>query len=544
MLDNLPILSLITFSPLIGVLILLFIPKHLGRLIKIVAILTTLIPLVLAGWLFAGYDRAAEQTMQFTEKANWIVAPMVKEGQTLGILSDFTLQLNYKLSVDGLSVAMLLLTTIVATMAALAAVHIKKRWKAFYILFLLLLVGMLGVFCARDLFLFFVFFEVTLVATFFLIGIWGFKGREKAATKFLIYNGIGSALMIIGFLILVVTAGFHAEFTDTSAVAYYTADVDAITANMAAPDSFANARADEMGGFYNPFELSNGLIWFVFILLLLAFGIKLPIFPFHTWMLQVHAEAPPSVVMIHSGILLKMGAYGLIRFGVGLFPDQVRDFAIVLAILGVVNIIYGAIIAFRQTDIRLVLAYSSISHMGIVLFGIAALNALGLQGAIFQMVSHGLISALLFLLVGSLYERTQTMELSELGGLAKSVPFMSGILLFAGLASLGLPGLSGFISEFMAFVGLFDTMPVITVIGTIGIILAAVYVLRAILRMTYGATPAKLEGINDARFIEALPMSLLLACIVLIGVYPSVLSEPLRHTVDQIVLSFAGKIGG
>src|SRR5690606_35193243 len=210
---------------------------------------------------------------------------------------------------------------------------------------------------------FFVFFEVTLVTTFFLIGIWGFKHREKAANKFLIYNGIGSAFMLIGFLMLVATAGFSLSPGDASLTAgSYSGDLDAIAANLQDAASFANHPSED-----NPFRLTGGLIWFAFVMILLAFAIKLPVFPFHTWMLKVHGEAPPAVVMIHSGILLKMGGYGLVRFGAGLFPEQIRDFAFALAVFGVINILYGALIAFRQSDIRLVLAYSSVSHMGIVL---------------------------------------------------------------------------------------------------------------------------------------------------------------------------------
>lgn len=544
MLDNIPILSLITFIPLLGALALLFVPKHKGRVIKLIALVAVLLSLGLSIWLYVDYDHTTDNTMQFTEEADWIIAPLQKEGNTLGQLSDFTLKLNYKLSVDGLSVALLLLTALVAAAAVLASWHIKKRWKLFYILFLLLLVGMFGVFSARDLFLFFVFFEVTLVSTFFLIGIWGFNGREKAATKFLIYNGIGSALMLIGFIVVIATAGFTVISGETSASAYYTADLDVIFANLASAEAFVNFPHEQFGLNGNPFGLGGGVAWFAFILLFVAFAIKLPIFPFHTWMLKVHAEAPPSIVMIHSGILLKMGAYGLIRFGMGLFPEQARDFAFVLALLGVINIIYGAIIAFRQTDIRLVLAYSSISHMGIVLFGLAALNQVGFEGAMFQMISHGLISALMFLIVGSIYERTGTMELSDMSGLAKSIPFMSAMFLTAGLASLGLPGLSGFVSEFMSFIGLFDSMPIITAVGALGIILTSVYVLRAVLRMTYGPSIARFESIHDARFIEAAPMIALVAFIVLIGVYPSVLSEPLKFTVDQLVQNIAGRIGG
>ncbi len=236
-------------------------------------------------------------------------------------------------------------------------------------------------------------------------------------------------------------------------------------------------------------------------MLLVAFGIKLPIFPFHTWMLKVHTEAPPAVVMIHSGILLKMGAYGLIRFGILFFPAEAKQWAWMLALLGVINIVYGAILAMVQKDFKLVLAYSSISHMGIVLLGLAAFNVSGLQGAVFQLISHGLISALMFLLVGSIYERTQTTQLDQLGGLASSIPFISGILLVAGMASLGLPGLSGFISEFLAFLGLFETHRVYAIVGTLGIIFTAVYVLRGVLNITFGPKQPslQLQGMRDAQ---------------------------------------------
>ncbi|MEX1028566.1 MAG: NADH-quinone oxidoreductase subunit M [Paenibacillaceae bacterium] len=547
MLDNLPILSMIIFSPLLGVLILMFIPKEQGRLIKIVGVAAAFLPLILAVMMYANFDHQSEDTLQYTENVEWISVPLNQDGEMLKGLSSYNLQFNYNVGADALSLVLILLTALVSAMAALASLHIKKRWKTYYILFLLLMVGMLGVFSARDLFLFFAFFEVTLVPMFFLVGIWGFKEREGAATKFLIYNGIGSALMIVAFLILVTTAGFTLSQPDPQHLdAIYTSSLDQIMTNLSDPTAYVNVGTEMQAGsgVENPFFLSETMKWFLFILLLIAFGIKLPIFPFHTWMLKVHVEAPPSVVMIHSGILLKMGAYGLIRYGVMLFPEQAKDWGIILAILGAVNIIYGAILAFRQTDFRLVLAYSSISHMGIVLFGIAAFNVIGMEGAIFQMVSHGLISALLFLIVGSLYERTGTMELSELGGLAKSLPFISGILLFAGLASLGLPGLSGFVSEFLSFIGLFDTMPVITVIGTLGIILAAVYVLRAVLRITYGPIAVQYENLKDARLVEVIPMVTLLAFIVLLGVYPSVLSDPLKHTVDQLIQNIAGRVGG
>ncbi|WP_282938766.1 NADH-quinone oxidoreductase subunit M [Paenibacillus sp. RC67] len=537
--DNTHILSLIAFSPLLGVLVLMFMPKNQGQWIKTVAIVTTLIPLVLSAWLYSAFNHQLEG-MQFKEEFGWIQVPLNHEAQGLNQMTSFFFQFKYTMAVDGLSLPLVFLTALIGTMAALASVYIKKRWKSYFIFYLLLETGMFGVFMAQDLFLFFVFFEVTLIPMFFLIGIWGYMERERAANKFLIYNGLGSAIMLIAFIILVCTAGFGQVSNEAGNSIFFSGDISVITNHL------FNGEASYVNQSDYPFYLSDTMKWVLFIMLVVAFGIKLPIFPFHTWMLRVHTEAPPSIVMIHSGILLKMGAYGLIRYGILLFPQQATQWATVLAILGVINILYGAILAFVQKDFKLVLAYSSISHMGIVLLGIAAFNTIGMEGAIFQLVSHGLISALLFLMVGAIYERTQTTMLDQLGGLAKNVPFISGILLVAGMASLGLPGLSGFISEFLAFAGLFQTAKVITVIGTIGVILTAVYVLRGVLAITYGPPRVQGDGMRDARLMEAIPMVALVAFVVVLGIYPAVLSGPLHQTVssfDQFIQTVV-KIGG
>lgn len=537
---NLPILSMIAFSPLLGVLVLLFLRGDRGRLIKTVGIVTTLIPLILAAWLYVDYNYQGDP-LQYKEQLSWIKVPLNHEG--IQQITQFFFEFKYSLAVDGISLPLVFLTALISSMAALASVYIKKRWKTYFILFLLLEVGMFGVFMAQDLFLFFLFFEITLVPMFFLIGIWGYMNREQAANRFLLYNGLGSAIMLIAFLILVTTAGFNQDPSQTEAIIYYSGDIHTIAHNLLqAPEAYVNQAG-------TPFFMSQTMKWTVFIMLLIAFGIKLPIFPFHTWMLKVHTEAPPAVVMIHSGILLKMGAYGLIRFGILFFPAEAQQWAWVLALLGVINIVYGALLAMVQKDFKLVLAYSSISHMGIVLLGLAAFNIAGLQGAVFQLISHGLISALMFLLVGSIYERTETTQLDRLGGLAKNIPFISGILLIGGMASLGLPGLSGFISEFLAFVGLFETHRVYAIVGTLGIIFAAVYVLRGVLNITFGPQQPSLlqQGMRDARLIEAVPMIALVAFILLLGVYPSVLSQPLQQTIgslDQLIHSVAGKIGG
>ncbi|SFT25444.1 NuoM family protein [Paenibacillus sp. BC26] len=542
MLADLPILSLITFSPLLGILVLLFLPKHRSRWLKVVAITATILPLLLSLWLYADYD-GTKGGKGYEEQVTWINTSLNKEA--VGDVSSYSFTFQYHMGIDGLSLPLLLLTTIVGVMAALASVHVKKRWKAFYIWFLLLEVGMIGVFLARDVFLFFVFFEMTLIPMFFLIGIWGYMNREKAANKFLLYNGIGSAIMLLAFVLLVSTAGFSVEQlpekqqTNLS----YSGSYEVISSNLTSPDSYVNMSSEQMQGQDNPLYLSERMRWVIFLLLLIAFGIKLPIFPFHTWMLQVHAEAPPSVVMIHSGVLLKMGAYGLLRFGVFMFPGVAKDWAVALAILGVVNILYGAILALVQKEFKLVLAYSSISHMGIVLLGIASFNEIGLNGALIQLISHGLISALLFLVVGSIYERTGSTELKDLGGLARSMPFMSGILLTAGMASLGLPGLSGFVGEFLSFLGLFDSMRVLTGIAVLGVILTAIYVLRSILGITFGTMPERFAAARDVRLIEAVPMITLLAFIVLIGVYPAVLTEPMKHGFDFLLQQLTEKAG-
>ncbi|XID91136.1 NuoM family protein [Paenibacillaceae bacterium WGS1546] len=539
MLDNLPILSLITFLPLVGALIVLLLPGERGNWPRTAAIVFTAIPLALTLWLFASYHPATGGGA-YAEHATWLSIPLNTE-LIPGELGAESLRLlfDYRLAVDGISLPLLLLTGVVSTMAALASVHIRKRRKTFYALFLLLVTGIYGVFLARDLILFFIFFEVTLIPMFFLIGIWGYYGREKAATRFLVYNGLGSAAMLLAFLMLIASLGFGVE--DGSRLTF-SGNYDVLLANLTDPNAIANvdsAFTRSMGIF-----LTDNARWAAFLLLLVAFGIKVPIFPFHTWMLKVHTEAPPAIVMIHSGILLKMGVYGLIRFAVFLFPEQIQSWTTVLAVLGVINILYGAILACVQKEFKLVLAYSSISHMGIVLLGIASLEEVGLQGAIFQSVSHGLISALLFLIVGSLYERTNTTQLDELGGLAKAIPFTSGILLLAGLASLGLPGLSGFVGEFLAFLGLFGSMKVLTAVGVLGILLAAVYVLRSVLKITYGPMPERFAGMKDARFVEALPMVALAALIVLLGVYPSILTDLMQHGFGGLFEQFQTRVGG
>ncbi|MBL4951736.1 NADH-quinone oxidoreductase subunit M [Neobacillus sp. YIM B02564] len=497
------VLSLLVFSPLVGIIVLAILPKSQEIAIKAVGFLATLPPLALSLAVYAHY-LAGKSLSDFSVSVPWI--------QFRGLQPDEpAYAVNYELAISGFQLLLVVLTSVVSTLAALGACRfIKKEWKGYFMLFLLLVTGMLGLFTAENMVLFFIFFEVTLIPTFFLIGKWGYFEKEKAAFSFLIYNGFGSAVLLIVIMILLAKTG---------------------TTNIV---MLKEIIADPSVGLSADFKLG------LFIALLIAFGVKLPIFPLHSWMLRVHVQAPPSVVMIHSGILLKIGAYGLIRFGMGIFPDQFKQLAVLLAILGVINLLYGAFLAFIQTDFKMVLAYSSISHMGIVLMGLAAMNEAGIQGAIFQVVSHGLISALLFFLVGVLYERTETSLIGNLGGLAKGMPLTAGFLLAAAMASLGLPGMSGFVSEFMAFLGLFKVEPWIAAVGSIGIIMTAVYLLRAVLGMTFGKAFRDFDGVLDLRGLELVPVLVLMLLIVLIGVYPSVLSSPLQATLETIMLGLGG----
>lgn len=506
------LLSVLVFSPVLAILVMAFIPQHQAGAIKKVGVLGTLLPLLLALYLFASFHYGSAN-LQFVEQYDWISIPISVDQAG----NPFALEIRYELGVDGISMPLIVLTAIIATLAAVASWQIKKRHKEFFILFHVLLIGMLGVFAADNLFLFFIFFEMTLVPMFFLVGIWGYGEREHAANKFLLYNGIGSGIMLIAFIVLYLLL--------------QTMNIDQISSAL-------TTEGHPIASAINP-DLRFGL----FLALFIAFAIKLPVFPFHTWMLKVHVQAPPSIVMIHSGILLKMGAYGVLRMGIGFFPEQAYQFATWLAVLGIINILYGAVLAFVQKDLKMVLAYSSISHMGIVLLGFAAMNTIGFQGAMFQIVSHGFISALLFFLIGVIWDRTQTSMIDELGGLAKSMPFVSGILLAGGMASLGLPGMSGFISEFFAFLGLFGSLPVMAVIGALGIVLTAVYLLRAILRTTFGPTPDRFARLADAQPMEVIPMVVLLGFIILIGVYPAILGNPLQQTLKTIVPIVTG-IGG
>ncbi|MBB5174059.1 complex I subunit 4 family protein [Texcoconibacillus texcoconensis] len=506
------LLTWIVFFPLVGALLILAIPREQKNAIRSIAAGTSIITLILSILAWIGFDRS-QSGMQFVESYSWIN------------LGDF--QIYYDLGVDGLSMPLLLLVTLITTLSITASFNIKERVKEYFTWILILMTGLLGVFVAQDLFLFFLFFELTLIPVFFLISIWGGKEREPASIKFLIYNGLGSAVMVMAFIALAYKA------FEATAFSHATFNISALA------DIFSNP---EVSG-----VLTDSLKAGIFLALLIAFAVKLPIIPLHTWLPNAYVEAPTGVSMMLAGVLSKMGAYGLLRISYGILPDQAVNFATFIAILGVVNILYGAFIALVQTDLKKLIAYSSISHLGIVLLGVASVTEAGIQGAVFQLVSHGFIVALLFFMVGAIYERTNTRTISELGGLSKSVPVLAGFMLAAAMASLGLPGLSGFVSELLAFIGIFgasaEIIPaarVIAVVGAIGIIFTAAYLLWAMQRTTFGKMDEKYLGLPDARPMEYIPMIGLLGLSLLIGVYPSILSDVINTTVIDIV----SKIGG
>nr|WP_227494658.1 NADH-quinone oxidoreductase subunit M [Bacillus mycoides] len=493
------LLTFFIFSPLLGILLLLLTPKRESRTVQALGLFGTALPFGIAIVLACTYASGKSLSI-FDEKVKWI-----KFGDFTAVDKRW-FSIYYELGIDGLSLVMMVLTALLAMLAAIAAFSIKRNLKAFYMLLLMLEIGMLGVFAAQNLMLFFMFFEITLPPMFLLIGKWGKLSSEKAAYSYLIYNGIGSAILLIVFSVLFAKTG-------TTNIA----ELKEILTSVGAGGGMAVSSSVQFG---------------LFLAIMIAFAIKLPVFPLHRWMVNVHIEAHPAVVMLHAGVLLKIGAYGIVRFGKGLFPEYFRDFATLIAVLGVINLLYGAFLALIQTDFRKVLAYSSISHMGIVLMGLAALNAPGIQGALFQVVSHGLIAALLFFLLGIIEERFGTSDITALGGLAKSVPVLSGFFLAGGMASLGMPGMSGFISEFLTFLGLFQGKPVIAAAGVIGIILTAVYVLRATLQVIFGKK--EWEAKLDIHGWEYVPVIVLIVCIIAIGVMPELLGDPLQTTLKTL----------
>ena len=506
------ILSIVLFTPLAGFLVLLFIPSSKPAAIKLWANIASFASFLVCLPLISGFDRGKD--FQFVEKANWI--------PSIGA--------SYHLGIDGYSLLLVALTGLLGFLSVLASWSaIEERLKEYYGSFLLLQVGMLGVFMSLDFLLFFVFWELVLVPMYFIIAIWGGARRVYAAIKFIIYTLVGSVLMFLGILTL-----YMQHFYQTHV---YTFDVIQLMSTQTPP----------------------AIQWWIFWAFFVGFAVKVPMFPLHTWLPDAHTEAPTAGSVILASVLLKMGTYGFLRFSLPLLPDAAKDPTIVgiMAALSIVAIVYGALVSMQQKDLKKLVAYSSVSHMGFVTLGIFASiavlnNAQGMEGAILVMFSHGLLTGALFLLVGFLYERTHTRDIAAMSRLATPLPILAGFFMFFTLGSLGLPGLSGFVGEFLSLLGLFHYSHWLAAIAALGVILAACYLLWMYQRVLFndrGDDAVKpglaLTDFNSREIVSLLP---LVVFVVWLGVYPTtflnLLHLPVQQIVGRVMPSLAQAHGG
>ncbi len=492
-------ISTIIFLPVVGAILIAFLPGLSPRMIKRLAALFTFVPFVLSIVLFCNFDLApgAVGGIQFEEKLLWIPA----------------INAHYHVGVDGLSLPLMLLMTFLGFLAVLISWKVNLRPREFFAWLLLLETSILGVFCSLDLLLFFLFWEIEVIPMYFLISIWGTGRKEYSAIKYVIYTLFGSSMMLAGILSLYFTTGSLSM-------------VDIAQGGLAMVQSVMPAAA-------------------IFFLLLIGFAVKLPVFPFHTWLPDAHTDAPTAVSVVLAGALLKMGGYGMIRVCVSIFPEVARAYAPILIVLAVVNVLYGAAVTLRQTDLKRLIAYSSISHMGYVLLGIFALGGVSLVGATLQMFSHGVITGLLFAMAGLVMHNTGERDLRKLGGLVRQMPVIAVVFSVAGLASLGLPTTSGFAAEFLVYIGsysspVFEGIRFCTVLCVLGIVVTAGYILWMLQRVFYGPVREQFSGVADAGILERVYMFAFVAVVMLVGIYPAILTDVIKTGVMPIV----GLLGG
>jgi len=483
-------LSLILFTPLAGALLLLFINKKNESTIRLVANVVSFIGFVISVPLWFWYDPQNPE-FQFVERMQWI--------PSIGA--------EYFLGIDGFATLLILLTTMMGFIAVLSSWNaIHERVKEYYIFLLMLQTGMLGAFMALDFLLFFLFWEVMLVPMYFLIGIWGSSNRLYSAIKFFLYTLVGSVVMLLGILAL--------YFYNHSVTGIYTFDVTQFqTLNL-------------------PFNLQ----WWIFLAFFLGFAIKVPMFPFHTWLPDAHTDAPTAGSVILAAVLLKMGTYGFIRFSLPILPEATNAFVPMMILLSIIGIVYGALVAFAQKDWKRLVAYSSVSHMAMVMLGMFALNPVGITGSILQQLNHGISTGGLFLLVGVVYERRHTREISEYGGLSKVMPVYAAIFLLMTMSSIGLPTLNGFIGEILILQGVFVANWVWAAFAASGIVLGAVYMLSLYQRTMFGKVDnPKNEKLSDLSLREFATFAPLIVLAVWIGLYPKPFLDRLDTSVQRVV---------
>ena len=505
-----PLLSAVLLAPICAAVILCFVSPKAAQSVRVIAASAMTVALALTLYAFFSYDMTAGG-MQFTESIPWI--------KDLGV--------HYALGVDGISLPMLLLTDLIGLAAVYSSWNITNRPKEFYILLMILSAGVTGTFIATDLFIFLLCYEVVVIPIYIMVIIWGSTKRvskEYAGMKLTIYLLMGSAFMLVGVVALYLTVG--------DVVGFRTFDMQAL------------AVAGQNGLLSEEFQI------FAFLLLLLGFGSLLSMFPFHSWSPDGYAGAPTAVSMIHAGVLKKIGGYGLIRLGLLVLPLGARFWAPVIAALAIINVMYAAYIALAQKDLKYVIGYSSVSHMGYVLLGFACLNVVSVSGAVANMVAHGVMSALFFSMIGFVYEKTHMRSVTELRGLAHQMPRVATGFMLAGMASLGLPGLIGFIPEFTIFVGSFSVYPVFAILAISGIIFTALYTLRVLAKVLFGPRDYKFDRYKDARGVEMMPLVILGIALVGFGIFPQVLmgmvgsgTEQLMPLLDRIA-EVPGFIGG
>lgn len=525
-------LSWVTFLPVVGAIVVLVLPKEQRSAIKWTSLFFVGLQLLVAVILVMKFDKSltginSQAAMQFVEKATWID---IKSVAWFG-----RLHIEYLLGVDGLSISMVLLTALISFVATISSWNIEKSIKGYFALLLLLDTGMMGVFVALDFFLFYVFWEVMLLPMYFLIGVWGGPRREYAAIKFFLYTLFGSVVMLLVMIALYFSVNVYIDangmmYSVTEALQRGTDGLEKIyTFNMMQMMDAGNFVPDSILA-----GINTTWRYIAFIGLFIGFAIKIPSFPFHTWLPDAHVEAPTPISVILAGVLLKLGSYGIMRISIPIFPDAMVHFAWWIALLGVVSMIYGALVAMAQTDFKKLIAYSSISHMGVVTLGMASMNTQGMTGAVFQMFNHGTITAMLFLIVGVIYDRAHTRGLNEFGGLMNKMPRYAGIMTIAFFAALGLPGLSGFISEAFSMLGAFQTFRTLTIIAAITIVFTAGYMLWTLQRVFLGTLPDKWKDLTDMDGREMVMLVPLAVIVIFLGIYPSPVLDLMNTSLNHL----------